>query len=388
VLNVPPTLLSEVRSSFALCALSIPAVLFSSSVVGLLQAAQRFDLTTAVQLPVSTAQYLIPLLCAFWWPSLPAIVAVLVVTRWLSLGCLFWLAMRVFPGLLQHRRPDWMAICPLIGFGGWLTLSAVVSPLLVYADRFLVGSLLTISAVAYYSVPSDAVMRLLLVPSSLVTVLFPVFSRIGGVGDGLGLRVLLARAEKFILYFFGLPVTFLLVCAPDLLRLWMGQEFAAQSSLGLQMLLFGVIANALAYIPSSLIQAMGRADITAKLQLAELPIHFIAAFLCIRAWGVPGAAAAWSVRTSIDATLLFVIARRLTGACATSSVRTRMPTMAVTLLMLGVIGSVFARMPAAMPLRMAFIMPLFAIGAFLLWRRIFDTNDRATLLRGLAPGWR
>jgi Na+-driven multidrug efflux pump len=47
-LNIPPALRAEAKTSFYLLALSIPAVFVSSSLTGVLAAAQRFDLVNAV----------------------------------------------------------------------------------------------------------------------------------------------------------------------------------------------------------------------------------------------------------------------------------------------------------------------------------------------------
>ena len=80
-LRIPAELVSEVTATLTICSLSMPFVFVSSSVMGVLHAAQRFDLATAVQLPMSTGQYLIPLAVSFFWPSLPAIMVSLFATR-------------------------------------------------------------------------------------------------------------------------------------------------------------------------------------------------------------------------------------------------------------------------------------------------------------------
>lgn len=48
----------------------------------------------------------------------------------------------------------------VIRFGGWVTVSKAVGPLMMYFDRFLIGSLLTMTAVAYYTVPYELVTKL------------------------------------------------------------------------------------------------------------------------------------------------------------------------------------------------------------------------------------
>jgi Na+-driven multidrug efflux pump len=56
---------------------------------------------------------------------------------------------------------------------------------------------------------------------------------------------------------------------------------------------------------------MGRPDINAKFHMMELVLHVPLAWWLITNYGVTGAAIAWTVRVTIDATLLFVAASRL-----------------------------------------------------------------------------
>ena len=45
----------------------------------------------------------------------------------------------------------------LLRFGGWMTVSNIVGPLMVTLDRFLIGALISVSAVAYYATPYEVV---------------------------------------------------------------------------------------------------------------------------------------------------------------------------------------------------------------------------------------
>ncbi len=79
---------------------------------------------------------------------------------------------------LARRASDFHAasVKPLFIFGGWMTVSNVLGPLMVTFDRFLIGSIISIAAVAYYSIPYEVVTKLWLISSALIGVLFPAFS--------------------------------------------------------------------------------------------------------------------------------------------------------------------------------------------------------------------
>ena len=332
VLNVPAPLRGEATISLYMCALGLPAVVMSSSVIGLLQAARRFDLTNAVQVPLSVSQFVVPLACALVWPNLPFIVATLLLSRVVALVALFYLAFRVFPELSGGQPRDPEAWRSLATFGGWITVSSIISPLMVYADRFLLGHLRTLAVVSYYSVPSDAATRLLIVPRSLFPVLFPVFS---GSQDPLASSDIAARALKYTLILVGLPVVVLIVLAGTIMTVWMGPTFAAESTRAFQILLVGITLNSLAYVPSALTQAAGRADVTAKLHMIELPLYALVAYGAIDRWGINGAAAAWLLRMLCDLALLLVVGWRVAGLSPSRILDYRLPQLAVGWLTLG-----------------------------------------------------
>jgi O-antigen/teichoic acid export membrane protein len=65
----------------------------------------------------------------------------------------------------------------LFQFGGWMTLSNIISPLMVFAYCFLIENVLCAAVVAYYTIPADFMIRLLVLPAAITTTLFPVFSK-------------------------------------------------------------------------------------------------------------------------------------------------------------------------------------------------------------------
>jgi O-antigen/teichoic acid export membrane protein len=101
----------------------------------------------------------------------------------------------------------------------------------------------------------------------------------------------------------------LIAFAPDLIALWVGPSFAHDSAPVLQVLALGLLLNSLAIVPFGLIQGMGRADITAKFHLLELPLYLLLLWYAVQTWGIVGAAIAWVVRVGLDLVLLTSYAR-------------------------------------------------------------------------------
>jgi len=86
--------------------------------------------------------------------------------------------------------------------------------------------------------------------------------------------------------------------------LWLKTELQSESIIVGQILCLGVFANAIGTMYYALIHAKGRADITAKLHIFELPIFIVALFLLLNEYGVAGAAWAWVGRMIFDASAL------------------------------------------------------------------------------------
>jgi len=320
VLNVPSALQPEARLSFRILALTLPVVILSAAFIGVLEAYQRFALINAVRIPLGAFTFLGPLLAVQYSPGLVAATGALAVAR--LLACLAYLAqcLRVMPTLRPTASFERALVGPLLSFGGWLTVSNVVGPLMVYFDRFLIGALLTMSAVAYYATPYELVTRFWVVPTAAAGVLYPALAT-AFAADQPRLVRLFGRAVRAILLVMFPPLAVVVLFAPEGLTLWLGAEFATKSSSVLRWLALGVFINSLARIPHALVQGVGRPDLTAKLHLLELVPYTAAVWLLVRHFGVAGAAAAWTARIGVDTVALFWLAGRVVPAVHAEATR-------------------------------------------------------------------
>ena len=173
VLKIPPELQSETLTSFYLLAASIPIVISSTGLRGILEAHQLFGLVNAVRIPLGLFTFLGPVTVLPFSNSLVPVVAVLVVARLASWCAYAVLCIRVEPALRYSVAIHRAVVRPLINFGGWMTVSNIVGPLMVYMDRFLIGAMVSMTAVAYYATPYEVVTKLWIIPGALMGVMFP-----------------------------------------------------------------------------------------------------------------------------------------------------------------------------------------------------------------------
>jgi O-antigen/teichoic acid export membrane protein len=319
-LRIPPALHAEAVLSFRILALALPFTVGSPALAGLLEAHGWFGRSNVVGSAISAASYLGPLAALAAGASLPGVLAVLAAAR--ALGWLAYLALclRGIPVLRGRVRPARAHAGELLRFGGWTTVSAVVSPLMVYMDRFVVGALAGPAAVAWYGTPQEAMLRMGMVSGAVAGVLFPAFAAAGGTGrEQLGPLLKRGADAVFVLMF---PLSLLLASfAREGLHAWLGPEFAQQGGAALAWLGAGLLANGLAKPAAAMVLGLGRPDLTARLHLLELPLYVGALYLLVSAMGLRGAAIAWVARAAVDAAALYWTATRLEPGTAPAARR-------------------------------------------------------------------
>jgi O-antigen/teichoic acid export membrane protein len=311
VLNIPPALVGETKLTFYLLALSVPVVLVSSSLSGVLEADQRFDLVNAVKVPSSIATVLLPLVGVRMGLQLPGILGLLLFARAAALLALAVLDLWVFPKLKKPLLLGLEASYALFHFGGWVMVSNILLPVLRYLDRFMIGAVLSVPAVAYYSVSFDIMDRLWIIPSSLALTIFPAVSALSASNQHARTQALFECSVKFLLVVTAPLIIVLIAFAGTLLRAWLGPEFAQHGTTAFQVLAAGAAIGLMAPISGSVLQGYGRPDILAKLYILYIPANIVLVWVLVRTLGIPGAALSAAVRTVIDACVLLFIACRM-----------------------------------------------------------------------------
>jgi O-antigen/teichoic acid export membrane protein len=310
-LAVPPALEKETLVAFYLLALSLPIVIVSVGFKGVLSAYQRFDLVNWVRVPMGIYFFLIPLPVVTWYANtLSAVIAALVFGRLVAVWVQFRFSVKVVPGLGAGFRFQRNLIGPLLSYGGWVTVSNVVGPLMIYVDRFFIGALMSASAVAFYATPNEMITKLWFLPWALLGVLFPAFST-SLAEDAARSASLFENSLKW-LYLVMFPMVLVVILFANLgLDIWLGADFARESTVVLQWMAVGVFVYGMAQVPYALLQGAGRPDIIAKIHLIELPVYCLLLWHSLRWGGMQGAAMAWTLRMSVDGLAVYCFARRV-----------------------------------------------------------------------------
>lgn len=307
VFRLPPATIKEGQLGFALMGLALPAVLASSSLFGALEAHQRFDLATVARLPLAAGTYLLPALGVAVSTRLPQILISLVAWRWVCLGFAVYLNHRC--GLrFSSRYFSGNQARHLMRFGSWVMASAALVPLTVYLDRLLIARLLSLDALAYYSVAHDLSQRLTLISAAVASAAFPSLS----AADISHARRVLRYGGRLIVAAMGLPAVLMALYATPLLTLWTGPDVAREAALPLRFLALASLVNGVGYVPYALAEARGYPRLVTLYHLAELPVYATVAYMLIRQFGIDGAALGWLLRVTVTIPLFSWLVGRYT----------------------------------------------------------------------------
>lgn len=305
LLKVPAAILPEIVTAFPWIAALLPLAMANGVAIGSLESRDEFLAANILQLSASLGGQIPPVIAAILVsPSLAVVVPVAVASRGLAVMATLAYVFRLERGPAPPRF-DRATARSLLSYGGWVSVSGIISPLLATLDQIVVGSVLNVARVTYYSVPMTFVTRSQIVAVALMRTLFPALSR----AEPEAARELAGRAASTLAYGYGALCVPAIFVAPIFFSLWLGSSFAAQASPVAAILLMGVWVNGLAMVPFNLLQAQGRPHLTAIFHAAEA-VPFVGLLLLLTSrFGLVGAAVGWTLRVMVDAVLLYRAAR-------------------------------------------------------------------------------
>lgn len=302
----------ELGISMALLGLALPMQAITATYRGVNEAYLNFLGINILRIGLGVANFGAPYLISFHTIDLHWIVATLVLSRGLALVLYRSLALRCVVNAIGYARGYYRRehAFALLRFGGWFTVTSIISPLLVQADRFLVGAIISAAAVTVYVIPYEVAIQSLIVVAAVTSVAFPLITGLLWRDHVRAMAVFRQWTRRTVALMFLLTSALAAIMSP-LLDFWVGDYVSPDSVIVGQILCLGVFLNSIGAMYFAFLHADGRTRATALLHLAELPFFILALYFLIGAFGIIGAAIAWTLRVGIDAFLLAVIVSRL-----------------------------------------------------------------------------
>jgi O-antigen/teichoic acid export membrane protein len=313
LLNYPSDSNEELYFAATIVALLVPVQTISALFRGVCEAHAAFKGISIVRMISGVLLLGLPALVSLVSKDLVSLMLAVAATRLLSLFAydrLSRLHVYSVTTSFQNRVEDDSSHLPnrdlkpsLVRFGAWATVSNVLNPLMAVSDRFMIGSMISVAAVAAYTIPYDLVIQLLVIPGAITTVLFPRLTAMASSGKVGYERTFLAWMLLVAILMLTVSVaTYLLI--PLALDTWLSSKVPEGSIYVARILVIGLLPYAIGTMFVALAHAHDRPDVTAKSHILQAPIYFAVAYYAISAFGIHGAAYTWVIRVTADAAIL------------------------------------------------------------------------------------
>ncbi len=310
VFKVDERLRPEILAAAPLLALSVPVATLTGVLSGALQGREKFLQTNMVS-ALSTALFqVLPLGVAFLLgPNLSTLLIAALAARTLTLGVFAYQCHSEFlRGQVIRFVPA--EVRELLGYGGWITVDSMLSPLLNIVDRFAIGAVLGAASVTAYTVPFLIAQRVATLPNALTSALFPRMS----ASDDARKRELGRLALRGLASILTLPTLIGIFLMDPFLHVWIGRQLNPLSIPVGRVILIGFWSAAFAVLCYTKAQSSGRPDLVAKTIFWEIPPYFLLLYFGMKYFGLVGSAAAFTVRCAADYVIMtWVTGRDYTG---------------------------------------------------------------------------
>ena len=374
ILTISDQYRGETQRSLFILGLCLPTYALTSACRGLLEAHQRFTARNLLVLGHAILMLLGPLITTAFSDRLDTICLVLLSGKLFHAISSLLLCVWAVPSLLHDCRPSVAVARHALTLGGWMTVSNIVSPLLQYSDRVIIGSLLSVTVIGHYVIAYELTTKLLIVVGAVTTVLLPAFAATFDHDPHRTARLFHLGLKLALLGVF-LPAFSLSAFAEPAVSLWIGPDTGHQIAVVVHFLAVGVLFNALGIVVLSLLLGAGRPDVVAKLHLVELALYLPLLASLVNAFGVLGAALAWNIRIAADALALLWLVRRALRPV------TRGPLPELPFLLASALVMAGLALPLPFVPRSAYFLTVCVGLSVGVWYRLFSADERAILRR-------
>lgn len=197
--------------------LSVPIVIVTGLQKGVLEGFERFDLINKIRTPMSLWSYSAPVILLPFTKSVLHVVIFLIIGRLITLF-FYFLAIKRF--YTPSKKISKKAISELLHTGGWIGFSSIMSPLMIYIDRFVIASKVSLNSVAYYTTPMDAITKLLQPVDAISGVFFPALSR-AALNDKEKFQKLYVQSFELLSILMFSGSLFLIIFGAQCLSIWL-----------------------------------------------------------------------------------------------------------------------------------------------------------------------
>jgi O-antigen/teichoic acid export membrane protein len=289
VFSVPVRLAGEAVATLRLAALGFFIGQLQGYLQSIPQALMRFDIASRIEVLFGTGVPLLTVAVLMLGYGLYEVILLRVLASLVNCALLWHCIRRLLPAL-AWRRPGAAIRRELLGFSAYSFLSRFAGLSYAYADKLIIGALVGVTGLAYFTVASTLANRIFGLTLRLSGVLFPAASALAARGELERLRVLYLKASRYLVFLNASLLVLVAVFAYQILYYWMDPQFARAGQVVLAVMALSQFIDSLTSLPSLVNDGMGHPRYSGMFALARAGFGLVAVYLGVDGWGIAGAA--------------------------------------------------------------------------------------------------
>ena len=292
VFTVPAGLAAEAGACLRLAALGFFFGQLQSYLHSVPQALMRFDVSSRLEIVFGTLVPLLTVAVLLLGGGLFEVILLRVAAS--AAHCLvLWRGVgRLLPGL-DWRWPGPGLRGNILGFSAYSFLSRFATLSYAHGDKLIIGALVGVTGLAYFTVAATLANRVLGLTFRLSGVFFPATSALAAAGEPAHIEHLeraYLKATRYVVYLNASMLVLLAVFAHALLAWWMGAAFAEGGATVLALMALSQFVDSLTSLPSLVNDGMGHPRLSGLFAVARALVGLAIVYLGVAGWGIDGAA--------------------------------------------------------------------------------------------------
>ncbi|MEO7495720.1 MAG: oligosaccharide flippase family protein, partial [Massilia sp.] len=289
VFAVPPSLRVDAVATLKLAAFGFFIGQLQSYLQSVPQSLMRYDISGRVEMVFGTLVPLLTVLVLVAGYGLFEVILLRVIGSVVHCLVLWRSIHRLLPEL-RWRWPGAAIRRDLLGFSAWSFLSRFAALTYAYADKLIIGALIGVTALAYFTVASTLANRVLGLSYRLSGVFFPAASALSANGELARLDRIYLKATRYVVFVNAAILVLCAVFADKILLYWINPDFARHGALVLAVMAMSQFIDSLTTLPSLVNDGMGHPRVSGMFAVARAGAGLLVVYLGVLHWGIDGAA--------------------------------------------------------------------------------------------------
>ena len=289
VFSVPSALVPEAIATLRLAALGFLLGQIQSYLNSVPQSLMRYDISARVEMVFGTLVPLATVGVLLLGYGLFEVVLLRVAASAIHCTILWRAVIKLLPGV-HWRWPGERARNALLGFSAYSFLSRFATLSYAHADKLIIGALVGVTGLAYFTVAATLANRVLSLTFRLSGVFFPAASALAAQGELARLDRAYLKATRYVVFLNAAILVLVAVFAQQILRYWMNEEFARNGALVLAVMAVAQFVDSLTSLPSLVNDGMGHPRVSGLFAVTRALAGLAIVYVGVAGWGIDGAA--------------------------------------------------------------------------------------------------